>query len=541
MLGVLEAEARSLLAQVPQPLLEELTQGRWLPLVGAGFSRNARVPMGQPPSDWADLGRAVALDVPNLSYESPLDAISAYEYMFGRVALVRKIATLLRINDATPGAAHLAFARLGFERVVTTNFDLLLEKAYEAVARPCLPMLEEFQLSGHNPYLGPTLLKFHGDVHHPERMVMTEDDYDGFLNRHPLLATHLAALLIDHTGVLIGYSLDDPDTRQVLSLLRERLGRMTRPLWVLQVDAPAHLVSRYERRGVRVLNLPRAEGATYDSVLAELFSALRGYWQRELMQESQSTEERTLVELHLPSESSNTCYFAVPLDLIQWYREVFFPLVEEVGLVPVLARDVLTPEGTVTAKIDALIERAKLVVVDLSSPRSYYEAGLAMGAKGSDAVLFIATDADSVATDVRGRRYLVRPKDLTAPLEDVTSAFQSWLQANVVAREGRGPLRDAEQLLTIREARYALIAAVSELERQLKLLMHEQGERVPTSVMRLLRAALQREALTVEEFEELRSAVQHRNEALHNARPVGMDEARRAIDLVKRVTDRWAA
>lgn len=97
---MVKAESPSILSEVPRPLLDELTQGRWLPLVGAGFSRNARVPAGEPPLDWSALGRAVALDVPNLSYESPLDAISAYEYMFGRVALVRRIAELLRINEA---------------------------------------------------------------------------------------------------------------------------------------------------------------------------------------------------------------------------------------------------------------------------------------------------------------------------------------------------------------------------------------------------------------------------------------------------------
>lgn len=415
-----------ILAQMPRPLLEELVQGRWLPLVGAGFSKNAKVPGGQPPLDWAALGRAVAEDVPNLSYESPLDSLSAYEYMFGRTALVRKISSLLRITDASPGLAHLAFARLGFERVVTTNFDLLLERSYDAVARPCLPMVDEFQLSGHNPYLGPNLLKFHGDVHHPERMVVTEDDYDAFLLRHPLLVTHLAALLIDHTGVLLGYSLDDPDTRQVLALLRERLGRTTRPLWVLQVDAPAHLVSRYERRGVHVLNLARRDGATYDETLAELFEALRTYWQRQLLGESESTEERTLVELHLPSESSRTCYFAVPLDAIQWYREALFPIVEAAGLVPVLARDVLTPAGTVTAKVDALIERARLVVVDLSSPHCAYEAGVALGVKGEKGVIFfIPAHLERLPDYVHKYQHLVRPTDDMAGVDDPESPSSS--------------------------------------------------------------------------------------------------------------------
>lgn len=531
-----------ILAQVPRPLLEELVQGRWLPLVGAGFSKNAKVPGGQPPLDWGALGRAVAEDVPNLSYESPLDSLSAFEYMFGRTALVRKISFLLRITDASPGSAHLAFARLGFERVVTTNFDLLLERSYDTVARPCLPMVDEFQLSGHNPYLGPNLLKFHGDVHHPDRMVVTEDDYDAFLLRHPLLVTHLAALLIDHTGVLIGYSLDDPDTRQVLSLLRERLGRTTRPLWVLQVDAPAHLVSRYERRGVHVVNLATRDGATYDETLAELFEALRGHWQRQLLEESESTEERTLVELHLPSDSSRTCYFAVPLDAIQWYRETLFPIVEAAGLVPVLARDVLTPAGTVTAKVDALIERAKLVVVDLNSPHSAYEAGVALGVKGEKGVIFIIpAHLERLPDYVHKYPHLVRPADDMAGGDEIRGAFERWVQSHTAPVEPRAVLVEAERLLAVGEPTYAIVAAVTELERQLAMLMHERGSDVPLPLSRLLNAAAQREVIDVEELNELRNAVRLRNLALHQQRAeITEDQARGILTVIAAVVARIA-
>ena len=68
------------------------------------------------------------------------------------------------------------------------------------------------------------------------------------------------------------------------------------------------------------------------------------------------------------------CYFAVPLELLGLYREFFFPVVEQYGFVPVAARDVLTPPGTEAAKIDALIDRAILVVIDVSGKYSLYEA-----------------------------------------------------------------------------------------------------------------------------------------------------------------------
>jgi hypothetical protein len=131
----------------------------------------------------------------------------------------------LRINDAQPGEAHRAFCSVTFKTVVTTNFDLLLERQYAGLQRPCLPIIDEVQLSLPNPYEGPTLIKLHGGVHHPERLALTEADYDIFLAKYPLFATYLSSLLIANTAVLVGYSLEDPDLRQLLAIIRERLRR----------------------------------------------------------------------------------------------------------------------------------------------------------------------------------------------------------------------------------------------------------------------------------------------------------------------------
>ena len=526
------------LAQVPAPLLEELTQGRWLPIVGAGFSKNAVVPGGAPPLDWSELGKALASDLPNVAFDNPLDAISSYEHAFGRVALVQRVTRLLRVHDAAPGLAHEAFAKLGFQRVITTNYDLLLERAYDLTGRPCLPLVDEFQLSGHNPYQGPTLLKLHGDVHHPQRMVLTEDDYDGFLRRHPLLATHLAAHMIENSAVLIGYSLDDPDMRQVLTLLKDRLGRLARPLWALQVEAPTHVVSRFERRGVHVINLKRTGGQDYGAVLAELFNALRTLWQRELIDESQSTDERTLADLRLPPEHSSTCYFAVPVDLVPWYRDTLFPVVVDVGLVPVVARDVLTPEGTVVAKIDALIARARAIVVDVSSAWSLQEAAIALAAKPQDAVLLVQPDSAPSSVGLQARHILRRPADLTSTADEFAEAFRRWLLYRLES-DDRQEENEAERLLAAGEPRAALVAAVARLERQLAAVVDEStATRRPAGLTGLLRRAIEQGLLDSEAHEDLARALRLRNEALHLGRAVTRQEAVESLRVISSALNR---
>jgi hypothetical protein len=100
-----------------------------------------------------------------------------------------------------------------------------------------------------------TLLKLHGDLNHPQRLVVTEEDYDRFIQTNPLMVTYLSNLLITRTPIFIGYSLADTDFRQVLSVIKDRLGRLRRQAYVLTFDVSSPERKRYERRGVRCLDI----------------------------------------------------------------------------------------------------------------------------------------------------------------------------------------------------------------------------------------------------------------------------------------------
>src|SRR6185312_7346825 len=138
------------------------------------------------------------------------------------------------------------------------------------------PVVDEEQLSVNAGSAGTLLLKLHGDLRHPGRLIVTEADYDGFLSNYPLLATYLSNQLITKTAVLIGYSLDDPDFRQLWHVVAERLGKMRRRAYALHIDARPSDVARFERRGVKVISLP-SDGHQYGDVLAAAFRELREY------------------------------------------------------------------------------------------------------------------------------------------------------------------------------------------------------------------------------------------------------------------------
>jgi hypothetical protein len=92
--------------------------------------------------------------------------------------------------------------------------------------------------------------------------VVTEEDYAGFIARNPLIATFLANQLIGKTALFIGYSLDDPDFRLIWQIVGDRLGKLRRLAYTVKVGADAREVARFERRGVRVINIPVREAST---------------------------------------------------------------------------------------------------------------------------------------------------------------------------------------------------------------------------------------------------------------------------------------
>lgn len=530
----------SLIDRVPRHLLDELVEGSWLPIVGAGFSRNAIIQRGDAPVSWPELGAALRRDIDGTdSTSGTLEVISAFEHAFGRVALVDRTAGLIRAHDAKPGAAHLAFARVGFTNVITTNFDFLLERAYEQIGKGCLPVVDETQLSTPNRYAGPRLVKFHGDVNHPASMVITEDDYDQFLQTFPLLATSVTAMLVERTGILLGYSLDDPDTRQLLALIKRRLGRMYRPLWTIQVGALNHVIHRYERRGVKVINLPMVSGLSVGDVLEKFFTELAQYWRDRLPEKSVSTDDRVTADFRVPKEPSRICYFAIPATLIGWYRDFIFPEVEANGLVPVTARDVLSPPGTISAKLDTLISRAAYVVAEIGDQSSEYEVALATAQKSEKNVLLVKSELQaSVPPELRST-VLTRPARFEANPDEFVRRFREWISS--VSPKGGTDNADPERLISHREFGAALISAVSLLEVTLseRFAADERDSPRPTPLRSMLKEA-ERQGLfaSLDEKQTIEEAVNRRNQTLHTTTVVPAADSRRLVKAIRQFVDR---
>jgi hypothetical protein len=537
--------AAKYISYFPKPVLDDLVNGKWLPVVGAGMSLNALLPKGKRMPFWGDLSKALTDQLSDYSPSSVLDGISAYEHEFDRARLIERLSELLLIRDAQPGLAHKEFCTIPFDIVCTTNFDFLLERQYEATPQYVYPVVDEEQLSIGAGNAGTLLLKLHGDLRHPSRLVVTEADYDGFLAKYPLLATYLANQLITKTAVFIGYSLEDPDFRQIWHVVADRLGRTRRKAYTIAVNAKAVDIARYERRGVKVINLPGAKDK-YGEVLAATFRELREYIRDNVVSVSKVTEEKPLRELLLPRDATTRlCFFSLPLDLLPFYRERVFPAVEDAGFVPVTADDVVTPGDSLSAKIDMLIDRSAVMVVEIGSTWTLAEYRMAIARLKNTqpdtaqrkllSLIVVASDNEQPPIPIPDDlQVLRRPNILTGDLEpfveNLAAALRAIAETNGVAR-----LAEPARLLQAKEYRAAVISAMTLLEARLRERLNKEpwpDTRNPLSMRSLLRTAADRQLVAPEPYEQMDRWMRLRNEVVHSSKDVSRAQATEIVNGV---------
>lgn len=131
------------------------------------------------------------------------------EYFYqsaGSEEYYRFIKAVLQSDKASNAIDDEVF-RIYPHHVITTNYDSLLEESTEPNAQKYSVVFEDKGLLA-NPS-DKYILKMHGDLDHIESIVLKETDYTVYEQQHPLISTFIKALLVNHTFVFIGYSLND--------------------------------------------------------------------------------------------------------------------------------------------------------------------------------------------------------------------------------------------------------------------------------------------------------------------------------------------
>ena len=195
---------------------EALLDGTAAIFLGAGTSMAAGYP------SWEELLEDIADELGLAGAKlHDLAALAQWSVSESGAARVRGvIRDKIGQNRPIPPAVKTV-AQLPFRHLWTTNYDRLVERAFEELGRPVVPISNSADLS--LPVRAGTarLYKMHGSVEHLDGVVISTEDYELFRRDRgayvPLLQAHLTSMSM----LFVGLSFSDPNLKHVFATIRE--------------------------------------------------------------------------------------------------------------------------------------------------------------------------------------------------------------------------------------------------------------------------------------------------------------------------------
>lgn len=444
---------------VPRPLLEDFINDNIVPIVGAGFSKNADIPKNITMPDWKELGEKIASYIDDYEYSNPIDAFSVYEKEFSRSKLIELLSQELHLNTVRPSKTYEAFCEIFYDTICTTNFDFLMEETLQSLKRPYSIIANEEKLAV-NIKDSTKLIKLHGDFNTPDRMVITEKDYDLFLSNNKLLATYLSNLFITKTMFLVGYSFDDNDIRNVWQIINDRLGKLNRFAYCVMVDASKTEIAKFERRNIKVINLP-GDKKNYPIILEKFFKEIKEFMSSKNKSLLISNNNKIKEELLLPEEINKICYVAAPHQILSQLKEFVFSSLIDISITPIILDDILYPSDNWMTKSELVIQKSRIALVDISQLNPNVNWELKTLRKNNKNIILISRLDATGYWEYMGKEKIVFYKSLDDKgfLEELIDEFNQLLVTNPDSK-----INAAEQLYKNENYNSAAISAFKLLE-----------------------------------------------------------------------------
>jgi hypothetical protein len=532
---------------LPGPLISDIADGKCLPFIGAGFSMNAKLLEGLRMPDWVTLTQILAKDAGNAIDDTPLIIAERYERKFGRVQLIEAIRKALHPNQAKPGSAHSAFADLPFDTVYTTNFDLLIEEAYALNRKPFRSLVGELQLPFHGGQLTTTIIKMHGDLRHEEHIIMSKKDYDEYMERYPVIATHLSAMLITRTPLFIGYSLTDPEFNHIRNVIRSRLGKFERMAYVIQFNKSESEIEESFGNNIHIVSVPTSPTVSYDDALSEVFINTRkeldrrgGIQIREVHPEAFEPVKEEVVTKGFESKNnaailettSKLCFAMMPftVEFQQVYQLAIKPAVEKAGLTSIKADEMLSV-GAIAEQIRSAIQQSRLCVADITTtnPNVLYEIGIAHTI-GKPTIL-LAQKGERLSFDIGHHRILF----YDTQEDDWAEKTRKILYETINFVLGEEHFKEAEGLINAGNYTSAIALLSVTLEQTLNAMLTTfsvHNYKSPKGLSAKI-DSIDMDKISNEERTELLKALRIRNKAVHAEAEPTKEDANFVFELVK--------
>jgi hypothetical protein len=238
--------------------VEALERGSAALFVGAGLSMAADMP------SWGKLLEGIAREL-GLDVTKEHDLVALAQFYVNRHAGSRThVARLIRRTferDVIVPDNQRILARLPFGHVWTTNYDEILERAFEQAGKTIDVKSRNADLTTSDPEADAALFKMHGTASHPDEIVLTKDDYELYSRSRPGFLQILGSDLTTRTFLFLGLSFSDPNLGYLLSAMRASFRDVPRQHYTIMRRPPnaydarrfEHFVTDLHRYGIRTL------------------------------------------------------------------------------------------------------------------------------------------------------------------------------------------------------------------------------------------------------------------------------------------------
>ena len=247
---------------LPPGLITDAKSGRIMLFLGAGASVGARDPQGRGPLLGNELRDLLVSEylTPDLATRS-LASVAELAISERSLPEVQDFVAS-RFKELEPAEFHLALTTFKWRAIVTTNYDRVVEKAYdrsEKSAQEPIPILSnedrvDEKLRGDSTV---ALLKLHGCVTITHRedlpLILTVDQYGTHRDNREDVFDRFEGWAREYPVMFIGHSLEDPDIRGVLHRLSKSTA--TRPRYFLVTPDVSDIEARFwESKKITALN-----------------------------------------------------------------------------------------------------------------------------------------------------------------------------------------------------------------------------------------------------------------------------------------------
>lgn len=227
-------------------LNKSMLENNLVVFVGAGASMGSNYP------SWTGLIDEIKK---RLGISEPTDNLIVPQLYYnsrGEKDYIELVHELFYKPDAVPNSIHKKLVELSPKYIITTNYDNLIEQAFSDNGI----FLDVIEKDSDLPYAHTDhiLIKMHGGFKY-NNFVLKEDDYLNYSFDFTLIENFIKSLFARYTVLFVGYSFNDPDTKQIVAWVRNVLKSSQQRAYIINIgqEYDPKMVEYYKNIGLNII------------------------------------------------------------------------------------------------------------------------------------------------------------------------------------------------------------------------------------------------------------------------------------------------